>query len=125
MYEIFVQLCEEHCVTPYRVSKETGVSQAALSTWKSGANTPRNSTLKKIADYFGVTLSYLKGESKNRLPGGNPGDRELEEYLNVLRNRSECRMLFSVAKDASKEDIQRAVAIIEALRKADSENAGE
>lgn len=115
MYDIFVQLCQEKCVTPYRVSKETGVSQAALCTWKSGANTPRDSTLKRIADYFGVTLAYLKGESSVRAAG----DEELGEYLDMLRSREECRMLFSLARDATKEDVQRAVAVIEALRKAE------
>ncbi len=113
MYEIFVQLCQEKCVTPYRVSKETGVSQAALSTWKTGANTPRDSTLKRIADYFGVTLAYLKGQTESR----TQGEDELEEYLDMLRNRSECRMLFSLARDATKEDVERAVAVIEALRR--------
>ena len=41
---------------------------------------------------------------------------ELTEYLEVLRSRPECRMLFSLAKDATKADVEKAVAIIEALR---------
>lgn len=41
---------------------------------------------------------------------------DLREYLDVLRTRPECRMLFSLAKDATKEDVERAVAIIEALK---------
>ena len=43
--------------------------------------------------------------------------QEVEEYLDELKNRSEMRMLFSVSRDASKEDIMRAVEIIEALKK--------
>ena len=43
-------------------------------------------------------------------------DAELTEYLEVLRSRPECRMLFSLAKDATKADVEKAVAIIEALR---------
>ena len=121
MYEIFMQLCKEQCVTSYRVSKETGISQAALSTWKSGSSVPRDSTLKKIADFFGVSLAYLKGESTDRMPFSAPVDSELESYLDMLRSRSECRMLFSLAKDASAKDVQRAVAIIEALRRTDQQ----
>lgn len=41
---------------------------------------------------------------------------ELTEYLETLRTRPECRMLFSLAKDATKADVEKAVAIIEALR---------
>lgn len=44
-------------------------------------------------------------------------DSELTAYLEELRTRPEMRMLFSVAKGASKADVEKAVAIIEALRK--------
>ena len=38
-------------------------------------------------------------------------------YLEELKNRSEMRMLFSLAKGATKEDVMQAVKIIEALKK--------
>ena len=41
---------------------------------------------------------------------------DLTEYLEMLRTRPECRMLFSLTKDAAKEDVEKAVAIITALR---------
>ena len=44
-------------------------------------------------------------------------DEELSEYLEMLKNRPEIRMLFQVSKDATKEDVENAVKIIEALRK--------
>ena len=59
MYEIFEQLLQKHGVSAYRVSKEAGVTQTALSNWKNGRNTPSTATLQKIADYFGVTIDYL------------------------------------------------------------------
>lgn len=59
MYEVFEQLLQKHGVTPYKVAKETGVTQTALSNWKSGRSTPTTKTLQKIADYFGVTIDYL------------------------------------------------------------------
>lgn len=59
MYEIFEQLLQKHGVTAYRVAKEAGVTQTALSNWKSGRSTPTTKTLQKIADYFGVTIDYL------------------------------------------------------------------
>lgn len=45
------------------------------------------------------------------------GDSELTAYLDSLRTRPEMRMLFSVANDCTKEDVEKAVAVIEALRK--------
>lgn len=96
-----------------------------MADWKNGS-TPRDATLQKIADYFGVTLAYLKGESPDPkppeapptpAPEGEPTASELMEYLEMLRSRSECRMLFSLAKNATPEDVRRAVAVIEALRR--------
>ena len=56
MYEVFEQLLQKHGVTPYKVAKEAGVTQTALSNWKSGRSTPSSKTLQKIADYFAGTL---------------------------------------------------------------------
>ena len=59
MYEIFEKLLAERGVTAYRVSKETGVTTATLTSWKQGKYTPKPEKLQKIADYFGVSLEYL------------------------------------------------------------------
>lgn len=60
MYEVFEKLLQKHNVTSYKVSKATGVTQTALSNWKSGRSTPTTKTLQKIADYFGVTIVPLR-----------------------------------------------------------------
>lgn len=59
MYENFSKLLQKHGVTAYKVSKETGVSQSTLSDWKRGISTPKPDKLQKIADYFGVPLTYF------------------------------------------------------------------
>lgn len=69
LYAKFEKLCEEKKVTPYHVSKETGVSTATLSSWKQFSNgiggyTPKADKIQRIADYFGVPLEYFI-ESKN------------------------------------------------------------
>lgn len=66
MYERFVQLLDERGITAYQVYKDTGVSQSVLSAWKKGVSTPRPITLRVIADYFGVSVAYLKGETDDR-----------------------------------------------------------
>ena len=61
----------KHGVTPYKVAKEAGVTQTALSNWKSGRSTPSSKTLQKIADYFGITVDYLmtgKDNPKEKAP---------------------------------------------------------
>ena len=122
MYERFEQLLQKRGVTPYKVSKETGVTQTSLSNWKSGRNTPSAKTLQKLADYFGVAVGYLMGteeEEPNATDKENNPivlDDDALELLEELKERPEMRTLFSVSKKATKEDILKAVKIIEALK---------
>ncbi len=64
MYDVFEQLLQIHGVTPYKVSKNTGVSQSTLSDWKRGISTPKRDKLQKIADYFHVPVSYFYNDDE-------------------------------------------------------------
>lgn len=69
MYEIFAKLLKEKDVTPYQVSKATGVAQSSLSDWKNGRSKPKYEKMLAIADYFGVSVDYLLGnETKEKTP---------------------------------------------------------
>lgn len=59
MYEKFAQLVEARGVTTYRVAKDIGLAQTVFSDWKTGKSKPKADKLKKIADYFGVTIEYF------------------------------------------------------------------
>ena len=98
MYDIFMQLMEEKGVTAYRVAKDTGITQATLSRWKTGKVSPSIETLQVLAEYFGVTIDYLMGNTQvseqtppetQKAPTLNKKDerdiaRRLEETLNLL-----------------------------------------
>lgn len=63
MYSKFVELLQKTNVTPYQVSKATGISQSTLSDWKTGRAKPKADKLLQLAEYFGVTVDYfLKGD---------------------------------------------------------------
>lgn len=66
MYSIFERLLQEHGVTAYRVGKETGISTATLTDWKKGRSTPKADKMQKIADYFGVSVDYLLGNTDEK-----------------------------------------------------------
>lgn len=67
MYNILLNLMEERHITPYRLSKETGITQATLSRWKNGKTEPSIETLRVLAGYFNVTVDFLTGnEQKNK-----------------------------------------------------------
>ena len=60
-YEIFENLLKRHQTTVYRVSKATGISATTFTDWKNGRSTPKADKLKRVADYFGVSLEYMLG----------------------------------------------------------------
>ena len=62
-YERFSALCKESGESPNAVARIIGASSGSVTAWKRGAE-PRNATLAKIADYFGVTTDYLLGKEK-------------------------------------------------------------
>lgn len=64
MYERFERLAKNKGVTPYKISKDTGVPQPTLSDWKNGKSTPKADKLMKLAEYFGVSVDYLMGTEK-------------------------------------------------------------
>ncbi len=59
MYEKYLKLRKEKGVTDYRVSVETGITKSTFTDWKSGRSEPKLDKLKKIADYFGVSIEYF------------------------------------------------------------------
>lgn len=59
MYQKFEQLVKARGITSYRVAKDLGLAPTVFSDWKSGKSKPKVDKLKKIADYFGVTIEYF------------------------------------------------------------------
>ena len=59
-WDNLIKLCNNRGISPNGVCLELGLSNATATKWKNGA-IPRNATLKKIADYFGVSVDYLLG----------------------------------------------------------------
>ena len=59
-WNTLIKLCADLGTTPNAVAKNLGLSSGSVTSWKKGS-VPRDTTLKKIADYFGVSVSYLTG----------------------------------------------------------------
>lgn len=114
-FDVFYGLCKKKGVSCKRAAEEMGLSNSITTKWKKTGATPTGETLAKIADYFGVSVGFLLGTEKKEKPLINE-DQELTEYLEMLKTRPECRMLFQLSRDATKEDVEAAVRIIEALR---------
>lgn len=78
--------------------------------------------LEPLAKALNTTPAYLMGwtdSQQSREPKPTEGyydDPEASEFAEYLRTRPGARMLFSAAKDMSKEDMEKAVEYIELLK---------
>lgn len=106
-------------MTQAEAARRLGCTYQAISNYERGTSRVEVDILVKLCDIYGISINdVLDVEEKSSI--NSPlinNDPELTSYLEELRTRPEMRMLFSVAKDATKEDVEKAVAIIEALRK--------
>ena len=88
MYEVFEKLMRLKGVTAYRVSKDTGVTQTALS------------------NYFGVSIDYLMTGSEAGKEEGYYLDDEVKELAQFLFENPEYRVLFKASRKVKKENIE-------------------
>ncbi len=59
MYAIFEQLMKREGMTISEVGRATGISPSTFTDWRAGRYTPKADKIKKIADFFGVSVEYL------------------------------------------------------------------
>ena len=67
----FKQLCDQKQVSVYRACTDIGLNRSAVAKWKNGGK-PNGSTAAKLAEYFGGTTDYLRGESEEKVPAAAP-----------------------------------------------------
>ena len=58
-YKKIEVLLTKNGVTVYRMCKDLGLHTSSVTAWRKGYYKPSVTTLKKIADYFGVTVDYF------------------------------------------------------------------
>lgn len=92
-YNIYVSLCAKHKKSKSKVAEEIGLSRASAYGWTNGA-LPSDVNLQKIADYFGVTVEYLKGEEEQPTKKPLPENEErIMEIYNLTQGLNENEIL--------------------------------
>lgn len=67
-FTTFKKLCGIKGISPTKATLEMGLSNAAYAHWQKGA-TPKQSTVKKVADYFGVDVAlFYDNEAEEEKP---------------------------------------------------------
>ena len=58
-YEVYARMRDARGVSDYGVATATGVDPSTFTNWKQGKYSPKLEKLKKIADYFGVSIEVF------------------------------------------------------------------
>lgn len=101
MYEIFESLMKKRGLKYAQISRETGISYSTFTDWKAGRACPKYDKLKKIAEYFGVSVEYLMGEEEKAGYYLNP---ETARVAQEIFENDELRAFFDVQKDLNPLD---------------------
>ena len=118
MYENYERIIKSRGLTNYKVSKDTGIAQSVLSTWKTKGTTPKLDKLQILAEYLNVSVDYLIGVS-------NIGQQnDVQWYINeeTARIAQEIyedpnkRALFYAARDSRPEDLKMAADMLERFK---------
>ena len=101
--EKYDYLCSQIGKSPNAVAKELSIASGTVSEWRKGRK-PQNSTIKKIAGYFGVPVEYFKEDSSpavvssvsGKLIVGNP--LTSHEHSVIMAYRAHPEMQLAIDK---------------------------
>jgi HTH-type transcriptional regulator, competence development regulator len=103
--ETIAKLRKEKGLSQYELADRLGFSRGKLSNYEQGSRQPDYDTLKKIADYFDVSIDHLLGREEK----GETKEDSLEEVNKLVKEYGiEQFGFFDIEKwkDLSQEDIE-------------------
>lgn len=84
--ERLADLRNERKLTQTEFARKFGVGRSTVAMWETGERTPDLETMKKLADFFDVSLDYLAGESDARHSDKQKRNMAFSYRLKSLRN---------------------------------------
>ena len=112
-WNIFYDLCTLHNKKPNPVARELGISSGAVTNWKNGV-LPSSSALKKLADYFGVSVDYLLGKTEQK-EKPSPKGESYEENVIILHRDGK-----TTVRKYTKEQLDAIEAMLNQIGNSDS-----
>lgn len=123
IHERIKRLRKQNKLSVDEIVKKLNISRATYYRYESNEIEKLPLTiLEPLAKILNTTPAYLMGWNDSEQSAeinptdGYYTDPEAAEFAEYLRTRPGARMLFSAAKDISKEDLEKAVEYIELLK---------
>ena len=114
MYEKYVEIRDSKGITDYRVSEDTGITKSTFSDWKTGRSAPKDPKLKKIADFFGVSLDYLRNGDDSEEGKSYYFNKETAQTAQEIFEND--KVLFDVYRSADKERLIEYAKMLKTIR---------
>lgn len=110
-YEKYVQLCNQVDKSPSAVAIELKLGKPSVSRWKTGSK-PRDSSILKVANYFGVSPEWLKGETDDPSAGIKKDPIPKDEAVRTAKQK-----LLDSVDGMSDEQLEKLLGLIEEAKK--------
>ena len=110
-YDNYVRLCNSVHKSPSAVAIEIGIAKPTVSRWKSGS-TPNHATAVKVADYFGVPVSELTADKKEKPPVDDERFLPLAERREAL-SKAGIHILLDADAKVTEEQLDDIISFIE------------
>nr|DAX22916.1 MAG TPA: repressor protein [Caudoviricetes sp.] len=118
-YERIETLRKQRNISQGNLEKELGFSNGSISKWKNSSPTPER--LKKLADYFNVSVEYLlTGKEKE---GGEEYylNEETKEIAQEIFENPDLKSLFDMSRKMSPERLKAHIEFMKNLQKTESD----
>lgn len=118
-YERIETLRKQRNISQGNLEKELGFSNGSISKWKNSSPTPER--LKKLADYFNVSVEYLlTGKEKE---GGEEYylNEETKEIAHEIFENPDLKSLFDMSRKMSPERLKAHIEFMKNLQKTESD----
>lgn len=116
-------------LTLAELGNKIGLSESNTQRYESGRiSSVSVELINKIAKALNVSPAFLMGwedDITTNSPSGYYTDPEAAEYAEELRTNPNLRIMFSAAKDITKEQMQKTVEYIEFLKSKEKGNSDE
>ena len=106
-YDKFEELCKKKDVTPTQVARESGITQQAVPLWKTRGSVPKISTVRLLAEYFGVnTMELLLADDEELLRQKHEED---EDTKLLLEDREKWRERQRKRREQEERDMKKRI----------------
>lgn len=113
-YDKFVRICKLRGISPSKAATEAGLSKSTVTKWKTTPNAePTGAAIKKLTEYFGITIAELMGEENKKAPTVS-GERAMSDEELKFALWGDCQDI----DESDLEDVRRYAAFVRERKKA-------